>query len=131
IHIGLGNSRKTTSQHAAPASSGTQTVSAGPEAQSTCPNAIAAPAHTGSNGMAMIDLIHFGTAGEFKIKCWSSSFSLPSKTPKSVDSNLALVTHRSSLDTRQMTQAEVLHVFRDTGALIEGHFILRSGLHSR
>jgi orotate phosphoribosyltransferase len=30
-----------------------------------------------------------------------------------------------------MTEAEVLQVFRDTGALLEGHFILRSGLHSR
>ena len=30
-----------------------------------------------------------------------------------------------------MTQAEVLKIFRDTGALLEGHFILRSGLHSR
>ena len=30
-----------------------------------------------------------------------------------------------------MTQAEVLQIFRDTGALLEGHFILRSGLHSR
>jgi len=30
-----------------------------------------------------------------------------------------------------MTQAEVLQVFRDTGALLDGHFILRSGLHSR
>lgn len=30
-----------------------------------------------------------------------------------------------------MTQHEVLQVFRDTGALLEGHFILRSGLHSR
>lgn len=30
-----------------------------------------------------------------------------------------------------MTSAEVLQVFRDTGALLEGHFILRSGLHSR
>jgi orotate phosphoribosyltransferase len=30
-----------------------------------------------------------------------------------------------------MTQDEVLKVFRDTGALLEGHFILRSGLHSR
>lgn len=30
-----------------------------------------------------------------------------------------------------MTQEEVLNVFRDTGALLEGHFILRSGLHSR
>ena len=30
-----------------------------------------------------------------------------------------------------MTQDEVLQMFRDTGALLEGHFILRSGLHSR
>jgi orotate phosphoribosyltransferase len=30
-----------------------------------------------------------------------------------------------------MTQDEVLNVFRDSGALLEGHFILRSGLHSR
>jgi len=30
-----------------------------------------------------------------------------------------------------MTKDEVLKIFRDTGALLEGHFILRSGLHSR
>jgi orotate phosphoribosyltransferase len=30
-----------------------------------------------------------------------------------------------------MTDSEVLQVFRDTGALLEGHFVLRSGLHSR
>ncbi len=30
-----------------------------------------------------------------------------------------------------MTQEDVLQVFRDSGALLEGHFILRSGLHSR
>src|SRR3989440_10783207 len=30
-----------------------------------------------------------------------------------------------------MTTDEVLGIFRDTGALLEGHFILRSGLHSR
>ncbi len=30
-----------------------------------------------------------------------------------------------------MTQDEVLQVFRETGALLEGHFILRNGLHSR
>src|SRR5712664_58534 len=30
-----------------------------------------------------------------------------------------------------MTEAEVLKAFRDTGALLNGHFILRSGLHSR
>jgi orotate phosphoribosyltransferase len=30
-----------------------------------------------------------------------------------------------------MTNAEALELFRSTGALLEGHFILRSGLHSR
>ena len=30
-----------------------------------------------------------------------------------------------------MTDAEVLQIFRDTQALLEGHFLLRSGLHSR
>ena len=30
-----------------------------------------------------------------------------------------------------MTKEEALQMFRDTGALLEGHFILRSGLHSR
>jgi orotate phosphoribosyltransferase len=30
-----------------------------------------------------------------------------------------------------MTEQEILRVFRDTGALLEGHFLLRSGLHSR
>ena len=30
-----------------------------------------------------------------------------------------------------MTNAEALEIFRATGALLEGHFILRSGLHSR
>jgi orotate phosphoribosyltransferase len=30
-----------------------------------------------------------------------------------------------------MTETEALQIFRDTGALLEGHFILRSGLHSR
>lgn len=31
----------------------------------------------------------------------------------------------------EMTTEEVLQIFRDTGALLDGHFILRSGLHSR
>ena len=30
-----------------------------------------------------------------------------------------------------MTREEALQLFRETGALLEGHFILRSGLHSR
>jgi orotate phosphoribosyltransferase len=30
-----------------------------------------------------------------------------------------------------MTNAEALKIFRETGALLEGHFVLRSGWHSR
>src|SRR6266516_4531177 len=30
-----------------------------------------------------------------------------------------------------MTNDEILQIFRETGALLEGHFVLRSGLHSR
>jgi orotate phosphoribosyltransferase len=30
-----------------------------------------------------------------------------------------------------VTDQEVLQIFRETGALLEGHFVLRSGLHSR
>lgn len=30
-----------------------------------------------------------------------------------------------------MTESEALQIFRSTGALLEGHFVLRSGLHSR
>ncbi len=37
---------------------------------------------------------------------------------------MPIVPHMSS------TQSEVLQIFKDSGALLEGHFILRSGLHS-
>ena len=30
-----------------------------------------------------------------------------------------------------MTQINLLDLFRQTGALLHGHFVLRSGLHSR
>ena len=30
-----------------------------------------------------------------------------------------------------MTGPEILQIFRETGALLEDHFVLRSGLHSR
>lgn len=33
--------------------------------------------------------------------------------------------------TLDMTETEALQIFKDTGALLDGHFILRSGLHSR
>jgi orotate phosphoribosyltransferase len=32
---------------------------------------------------------------------------------------------------RVMTESEALRIFRESGALLEGHFVLRSGLHSR
>ena len=32
---------------------------------------------------------------------------------------------------QSMTKEEALQIFRDSGALLEGHFVLRSGLHSR
>jgi len=32
---------------------------------------------------------------------------------------------------RAMTESETMRVFRESGALLEGHFVLRSGLHSR
>jgi orotate phosphoribosyltransferase len=31
----------------------------------------------------------------------------------------------------RLTDAELLQIFRDTGALLDGHFLLRSGFHSR
>ena len=33
--------------------------------------------------------------------------------------------------SRGMTSEEALQIFRETGALLNGHFVLRSGLHSR
>ncbi len=45
--------------------------------------------------------------------------------------NLQLGTSRRLPKLFRMTQDQVLQVFRDTGALLEGHFVLRSGLHSR
>ena len=42
-----------------------------------------------------------------------------------------LVTRQPSPYTPRMTEPEVLKIFRESGALLEGHFVLRSGLHSR
>jgi orotate phosphoribosyltransferase len=38
---------------------------------------------------------------------------------------------RFGLKISAMTKDEALQIFRDSGALLEGHFVLRSGLHSR
>jgi orotate phosphoribosyltransferase len=37
----------------------------------------------------------------------------------------------TAISSRAVTEPEALQIFRDTGALLEGHFILRSGLRSR
>ena len=44
---------------------------------------------------------------------------------------MCLKTKVESGKLRAMTKEEALQIFRDSGALLEGHFILRSGLHSR
>src|ERR1051325_10420570 len=121
-----------TNQHAAPASSGTQVVSAPPVllARITFHNATAAPAQTGRSRMAMRVLIHFGMSGRI-----SSKFQVPSSKfracGRDLPENLELGTWNLELTLTSMTKDEVLQIFRDTGALLNGHFVLRSGLHSR
>jgi len=55
---------------------------------------------------------------------------LPHSTRRSPN-HFALSTSTLGLLKWGMTKDEALQVFRQTGALLEGHFILRSGLHSR
>jgi hypothetical protein len=62
--MGLGSITKMTSQQAAPATKGTQVVSALPQRWTTIHKARAAPAQTGNNAMAMMNLAHFGTREE-------------------------------------------------------------------
>ena len=38
---------------------------------------------------------------------------------------------RLSLTSRSVTEDDAVKLFRETGALLEGHFVLRSGRHSR
>src|SRR6266511_2851604 len=58
--MGLGKSKYTTSQHAAPALMGTHTVSAPPLARSTRKRALAAPRQSGSRRTATMVLTHLG-----------------------------------------------------------------------
>jgi hypothetical protein len=76
--------------------------------------------HTGSSSIATIIFAHFGTAAEDRIH------NLDARRKRS---RLKFETRHSTL--RRMTNDEVLQVFRDAGALLDGHFLLRSGLHSR
>ncbi len=43
----------------------------------------------------------------------------------------SLISPGSPFSSAPVTESEALQIFRDTGALLEGHFILRSGLRSR
>lgn len=93
----------------------------------------------------MIILTHFGTGGLFwknaraasgigapasGTACFKSDTNAPCRRPAL---RRKLGTWNSERETYNvpMTQDQVLQVFRDTGALLEGHFILRSGRHSR
>jgi orotate phosphoribosyltransferase len=78
--------------------------------------------HTGNRRIATIIFAHFGTDG---IVGQASRLSQIQKQKKEWRQA------RRLSYTHAMTQNDVLQVFRDTGALLEGHFILRSGLHSR
>lgn len=60
--MGLGRIAKITSQHAAPAPSGTQTSDAPPLARTTFTNAGTAPAQSGSRRRPRMNLSHLGTA---------------------------------------------------------------------
>ena len=52
--------------------------------------------------------------------------------PDSPVADLAgLASRTAAAKTPAMTDADVIQIFRKSGALLEGHFVLRSGLHSR
>ena len=86
-----------------------------------------------------MNLSHFGIGEEFRIQNSESSRKRVycragglNQSAHSADvTEIRLVTRHWSLETPPMTPDEVLQVFRDSGALLDGHFILRSGLHSR
>src|SRR5256714_734772 len=58
--------------------------------------------------------------------CW---YGPPAKSSKGA-AELVVLFGSFNLNPR-MTSHEVLEIFKESGALLEGHFVLRSGLHSR
>src|SRR5213592_2048631 len=54
------------------------------------------------------------------------------KSPKSADPKIDFVFSRAATQRRRMdaSQQEILDIFKRTKALLQGHFVLRSGLHS-
>jgi orotate phosphoribosyltransferase len=53
------------------------------------------------------------------------------KRPHTPAVQVPALSHSQTCLRWRMTENEVLEIFRETGALLRGHFILRSGLHSR
>ena len=53
------------------------------------------------------------------------------KWPRTTGVSILLSNKRQTCLGWRMTENEVLEIFRETGALLRGHFVLRSGLHSR
>lgn len=78
----------------------------------------------------MIIFTNLRTGPLSKPRCARSRQFLPPETGCRARRVFALLRRRPTYH-RRMTSAEVLQIFKDTGALMEGHFILRSGLHSR
>jgi orotate phosphoribosyltransferase len=72
----------------------------------------------------MSNLIHFGTRRRLNAET-------PGRREKKKRKKMTLSPVSRHWTLSAMTQDDVLKVFRDSGALLEGHFILRSGLHSR
>jgi len=111
---------------------GTSVRSALPQACMTCQSVCPAATQTGSSSTAMMNLTHFGTGGRLTAETQRRRGKLFQTLRLCVSAlkyplNFCCQTYHFA----RMTQNEVLQVFRDTGALLEGHFVLRSGLHSR
>jgi orotate phosphoribosyltransferase len=110
-------------------------VSAFPLARKTSQRVETAPTQTGSKRIATIVLTHLGTAQLFKIARERLDNLKPNENVAMRHRSNAIWALESGVAGVRvcgaMTEQEMLQVFRDTGALLEGHFVLRSGLHSR
>ena len=109
--------------HTAPAISGTFAVSGKPAFAASCQIAKLIPAITGNR-------MH-----PTKMQRPPSHALIESQSPCQIEPKavkaLPLPRSVASDYAERMTQSEALEIFAETGALMEGHFILRSGLHSR
>jgi orotate phosphoribosyltransferase len=79
----------------------------------------------------MMNLIHFGIGERLTAETRRRRENFHGSAPPRLGGKINFELLALDLTFRAMTQDDVLKVFRDSGALLEGHFILRSGLHSR